>query len=162
MKKSSIVDRFRASPSFVGVVLTGSLISVAPSLVGCGAGDPFARIDASFERMVNDVCSRCPAAFGYANEAECRRAAMEENPLQDRSWSCQRGVYQRFPNELGPYYDCVARAFADYERCMRDAVAICSSSMTAIRACGERLQPAIEACPQPDSIMAREALSMCF
>jgi hypothetical protein len=132
------------------------------ALAGCGGGDPLSRIESTYDRMVNDICSRCPAATGSATEAECRAVGAANDPFSGPRWDCQRGVYQRYPNELGPYYDCISRTVSSYESCMRTATATCPPASTSITACNDQLNAGIEACPRPDSIMATTELAACF
>jgi hypothetical protein len=91
----------RSSAPFALALATLALPSTL-ALAGCGGGDPLSRIESTYDRMVNDLCSRCPAATGSSTEAECRAAGAANNPFSGAQWDCQRGVYQRFPNELGP------------------------------------------------------------
>jgi hypothetical protein len=151
----------RSSAPFALALATLALPSTL-ALAGCGGGDPLSRIESTYDRMVNDLCSRCPAATGSSTEAECRAAGAANNPFSGAQWDCQRGVYQRFPNELGPYYDCISRTVTSYESCMRSATASCPPTSESITACNDQLNAGIQACPRPDSIMATTELSACF
>ena len=142
----------------LSVVLAISAVAAA----GCGGGDPFTRIESTYDGMVNDLCRSCPAVAGASTEAECRTTAMGTDPFTGAEWDCQRTAYQQYSNELGPYYDCVARAVTGFDRCMRDATRTCPPASGSSEACGDAMSAAIRACPPPDSIMASQALSACF
>jgi hypothetical protein len=150
------------STRLVPSTLAALAIPATLALAGCGGGDPFSRIESTYDRMVNDLCSRCPAATGSTTEAECRAAGAANDPFSGAQWDCQRGVYQRYPEELGPYYDCISRSVTSYESCMRTATATCPPTSTSITTCNDQLNAGIEACPRPDSIMATTELSACF
>lgn len=138
-------------------------VSFALVLVtSCGGGDPLTRIESTYNGMVDSICRSCPAAAGASTEAECRTMAAASNPFQGTQWDCQRNAYHMYPNELGPYYDCVSRAVSSYDGCMRNAVRTCPPASADVTACGDALNSAIRACPLPDSIAASQAVSMCF
>ncbi|MBN8613612.1 MAG: hypothetical protein J0L92_23655 [Deltaproteobacteria bacterium] len=142
--------------------ISPALLGAALALAGCGGGDPFTRVEASFDRTVNDICTRCPQITGTTTESECRTAANANNPFEGAEWNCQRGVYMDYSSELAPTYDCVARAVSGFETCMRNAASTCPPASGTTQACSDQMNTAINACPQPDSIMAAQALSVCF
>lgn len=124
--------------------------------VGCGSGNPITRLDAQYTETVAAVCDACP---GAGTPAECRDAAAAANPFDDPAWVCQRDVYDRYPSQLAPYYDCVLRAVDAYHGCVRGRLSTCPPDVTA---CNDAQSAAIRACPLPDSIEAGTALAMCF
>jgi len=148
-----------ASPSSIRMTMA---VSWVLAFAGCGGGDPFTRIEATYDGTVDHVCTSCPTVGGLATEAECRASAAADDPFSGAEWDCQRRVYQQYPNELAPTYDCVARAVSTFDRCVRDAVRTCPPPAAVTQACSEQLTAAINACPRPDSIMAATALSACF
>ena len=144
------------------LAISPALLGATLAVAGCGGGDPFTRIESTFDRTVNTLCSRCPQITGTTTEAECRTAANASNPFEGAEWNCQRGVYMSYSSELAPTYDCVARAVSGYETCTTDAASTCPPAPGTAEACNDQLNTAIRACPQPDSIMAATALSDCF
>jgi hypothetical protein len=142
--------------------ILGSMAMVSALAVGgCGSGDPFARIESTYDGMIDHVCRACPT-IGAPTEAECRAAAAADNPFSGAAWECQRRVYGQYPDELAPTYDCIARAVSMYDACLRDAVRTCPPVAATTQMCSDRLNSAINACPRPDSIMASSALGACF
>jgi hypothetical protein len=154
----------RARVSVVGMktIAVALFALLAVAVAGCGHSDPLTRIEAQYDSTVNAICDACPMASGTLTAAECRAMAETQNPFMGTQWDCQRNAYAMYPNELGPYYDCVAGAISRYDGCMRSAFATCPPADTAVTACGDALQADIRACPVPDSMAATTALSHCF
>jgi hypothetical protein len=140
----------------------GALLLLAPIVASCGGGsDPFTRIESTYDGMVDALCRGCPAAAGATTESQCRTTAEANNPFTGAQWDCQRSVYHMYPNELGPYFDCVANATSGFDRCMRGAITTCPPASDAVSACSDQLDTAIRACPTPDSITASQAIAAC-
>lgn len=153
----------RRSPSSALTLALALALPLGGALVaGCGGGDPLTRIESTYSGMVDHVCRACPAAAGATTEADCRATAAANSPFDGPEWDCQRSAYQRFPSELGPYYDCFARAVTSFDSCMRNATRTCPPASTDVSACSDQLDTATSACPRPDSVMALEAVSACF
>lgn len=133
-----------------------SLAVFSLALVGCGGGNPVHRLEDQFISTAAAVCDACPSG---GTPAECRAAADAANPFDDPEWVCQREVYDRYPNQLGPYYDCIVRATDEWGRCVRGRLSSCPPDIVS---CNEAQNAAIRACPIPDSVEAASAVAACF
>lgn len=136
---------------------------VMMAVAGCGGGDPISRMQSTYNSLTDYACRSCPGAAGAASESDCRMLAATNNPFNGPEWDCQREAYNRYPNELGPTYDCTARAVSSYDSCMRTAIGnMCPPTSAEIGACNTQLNAAIEACPRTDSIAAGTAVAACY
>lgn len=135
-------------------------LSVLSLLVGCGGGDPLTRTEASYDRAVQNGCRACGATADAT--AMCLANAEESNPFTGPQWDCQRAAYDRYPNELSPFYDCQADVMVRYESCLRTALMTCPPSGDEISACSDAIGPGVEACGMPTDSAALAAVSACF
>jgi hypothetical protein len=128
---------------------------------GCGS-DPVTRLESQYTATGNAVCARCPEAAGVLTAAECQARLAAENPFDGPEYDCARMAYQRYPSELGPYFDCLNGASSRYDTCIRGTLSSCPPAATATTACNEALTAGINACPIPTSVEAATALGACF
>ena len=147
----------------LALLLALSALLAASHVAGCGgSSDPFTRIESTYDGRVAALCRSCPAAAGATTEAECRTAAAANDPFSGAEFECQRAAYRMYPSELGPYYDCIARAVTGFDGCMRSAARTCPPASADITACSDAMNASIRTCPMPDSIAASQAVSACF
>lgn len=135
----------------------GSLL-VAIAAMGCGT-DPIDRAVAQSEAAADIICT-CPGAIGAASETECR-TMLEMTQPTDEEIACMRRVYSAYASELDPAFDCQYEANADFQDCLRAALATCPPDSAETSACGMAFGEAAEACPMA-SEQATTELNACF
>lgn len=119
------------------------LLFAVVTVAGC-APDPVTRFEADFRESVDLACM-CAQELGESTVEECRQRVADEFPTE--LLECARTVYDAYPEELTPRFECAANKSHAFVSCVERVLVGCpASSPEALMGCAQVLEE-LRACP---------------